>query len=128
MNLKTGVSRKQSTSNFPKNEHFLPSDMHTCDYLYWLQNLHFSKWAKMTITAHTYVFWDLLLYLKTMLLQKGTSIQKSFLTQQVRYFCWMVNSSIILKYRFWFWIYTKNFCIFLCYWFFRWSDFYRGCF
>ena len=23
-NLKTGVSRKQSTPNFPKNEHFLP--------------------------------------------------------------------------------------------------------
>ena len=23
-NLKTGVSRKQSTSNFPKNQHFLP--------------------------------------------------------------------------------------------------------
>ena len=23
-----GVSRKQSTSNFPKNEHFLPPDMH----------------------------------------------------------------------------------------------------
>ena len=28
-NLKTGVSRKQSTSNFPKNEHFLPPDTHT---------------------------------------------------------------------------------------------------
>ena len=28
-NLKTGVSRKQSTPNFPKNEHFLPSDTHT---------------------------------------------------------------------------------------------------
>ena len=27
-NLKTGVPRKQSTPNFPKNEHFLPSDMH----------------------------------------------------------------------------------------------------
>ena len=25
-NLKTGVSRKQSTTNFPKNEHFLPPD------------------------------------------------------------------------------------------------------
>ena len=24
-----GVSRKQSTSNFPKNEHFLPPDTHT---------------------------------------------------------------------------------------------------
>ena len=27
-NLKTGVSRKQSTPNFPKNEHFLPPDTH----------------------------------------------------------------------------------------------------
>ena len=29
MNLKTDVSRKQSTPNFPKNEHFLPPDAHT---------------------------------------------------------------------------------------------------
>ena len=29
MNLKTGVTRKQSTPNFPKNEHFLLSDTHT---------------------------------------------------------------------------------------------------
>ena len=28
-NLKTVVSRKQSTPNFPKNEHFLPPDTHT---------------------------------------------------------------------------------------------------
>ena len=28
-NLKTGISRKQRTSNFPKNEHFLPPDTHT---------------------------------------------------------------------------------------------------
>ena len=28
MNLKTGVTRKQSKSNFPKNEHFLPHDTH----------------------------------------------------------------------------------------------------
>ena len=28
-NLKTGVSRKQSTPNFPKNENFLPPDTHT---------------------------------------------------------------------------------------------------
>ena len=28
-NLKTGVSRKQSTPNFPKNEHFLRPDTHT---------------------------------------------------------------------------------------------------
>ena len=29
MSLKTGVSRKQSTPNFPKKEHFLPLDTHT---------------------------------------------------------------------------------------------------
>ena len=29
VNLRTGVSRKQSTPNFPKNEHFLPPDTHT---------------------------------------------------------------------------------------------------
>ena len=29
VNLKTGVSRKQSTANFPKNKHFLPPDTHT---------------------------------------------------------------------------------------------------
>ena len=28
-NLKTNVSRKQSTPNFPKKEHFLPPDTHT---------------------------------------------------------------------------------------------------
>ena len=26
---KLGVSRKQSTTNLPKNQHFLPSDTHT---------------------------------------------------------------------------------------------------
>ena len=31
-NLKTGVSRKQSTPNFPKNKHFLPPDTDTCAY------------------------------------------------------------------------------------------------
>ena len=33
-NLKTGVSRKQSTPNFPKNEHFLPLEhfLRTCAY------------------------------------------------------------------------------------------------
>ena len=30
VNLKTGVSRKQSTLKFPKNKHFLPPDTHTC--------------------------------------------------------------------------------------------------
>ena len=29
-NIKTGVSRRQSTSKFPKNKHFLPPDTHTC--------------------------------------------------------------------------------------------------
>ena len=29
MNLKTGFSRKQSTPNLPKNEHFLPPDTQT---------------------------------------------------------------------------------------------------
>ena len=28
-NLKTGVSRNQSTPKFPKNKHFLPPDTHT---------------------------------------------------------------------------------------------------
>ena len=28
-NLKTGVSGKQNTPNFPKNQHFLPPDTHT---------------------------------------------------------------------------------------------------
>ena len=28
-NLKTGVSKKQSTPKFPKNKHFLPPDTHT---------------------------------------------------------------------------------------------------
>ena len=29
-NLKTGISRKQSTPKFPKNKHFLHPDTHTC--------------------------------------------------------------------------------------------------
>ena len=29
MNLKTEVTRKQSTPNFPENAHFLPPDTHT---------------------------------------------------------------------------------------------------
>ena len=32
-NLKRGISRKQSRSNFPKNEHFLPHDTHTYMYV-----------------------------------------------------------------------------------------------
>ena len=31
-NLKTGARKKQSTPNFPKNEHFLPSDTHTQNF------------------------------------------------------------------------------------------------
>ena len=30
---KTGVTRKQSTPNFPKKEHFLPPDTHTYMYV-----------------------------------------------------------------------------------------------
>ena len=29
-NIKTGVTRKQSIPNFPKNKHFLSPDTHTC--------------------------------------------------------------------------------------------------
>ena len=35
-NLKTEVSRKQNTPNFPKNKHFLPPDTHTpkaCNFI-----------------------------------------------------------------------------------------------
>ena len=32
-NLKRGISRKQSRSDFPKNEHFLPHDTHTYMYV-----------------------------------------------------------------------------------------------
>ena len=42
-NLKTGVSRKQSTSNFPKNEHFLPvSGGKKCSFFGKLDVLSFS--------------------------------------------------------------------------------------
>ena len=33
VNLKTGVSRKQSKPNFPKKEHFLPPEIHPFDLL-----------------------------------------------------------------------------------------------
>ena len=36
-NLKTGVSRKQSTPNFPKNEHFLPPYTEKFDVLCFLE-------------------------------------------------------------------------------------------
>ena len=31
VNLKTGVSKKQSMLNFPKNEHFFPPDTHVSE-------------------------------------------------------------------------------------------------
>ena len=37
----TGVLRKQSTSNFPKNEHFLTSDMYACVCVSGLKNVHY---------------------------------------------------------------------------------------
>ena len=37
-NLKTEASRKQTTSNFPKNDHFLPPDTHT-----YVRNVRFSE-------------------------------------------------------------------------------------
>ena len=42
-NLKTVVSRKQSTPNFPKNEHFLPSDTHTYRPYQGVGNVRFSE-------------------------------------------------------------------------------------
>ena len=43
-NLKTGVSRKQGTPNFPKNEHFLPADTCTRTFAYQaLRNVRFSE-------------------------------------------------------------------------------------
>ena len=34
VNLKTGVTGKQSTPNFPKKEHFLSPDTYTCETFY----------------------------------------------------------------------------------------------
>ena len=42
-NLKTDVSRKQSTSNFPKNEHFLLIDTHTYMCVWGIRNIRFSE-------------------------------------------------------------------------------------
>ena len=40
----TGVSRKQGTPNFPKNEHFLPADTCTRTFAYQaLRNVRFSE-------------------------------------------------------------------------------------
>ena len=43
-NLKTGVSRKQSTPNFPKNEHFLPFEhfLRTCAH-HGVRNVRFME-------------------------------------------------------------------------------------
>ena len=43
MNLKTEVTRKQNTANFPKNEH-LPSDMHMNLCASGVRNVHFSEY------------------------------------------------------------------------------------
>ena len=42
MNPKASFTRKQSTSNFPKNEYFLPPDVHTCLYVSGVRNVRFS--------------------------------------------------------------------------------------
>ena len=53
VNLKTGVSRKQSTPNFPKNEHFLPPDAHT--YAVFV----FQKiWRALFSWITSFAFWD----------------------------------------------------------------------
>ena len=42
-NPKKGVSRKQSTPNFPKNEHLLPPETHTYVCVSGGKNVRFSK-------------------------------------------------------------------------------------
>ena len=49
MNLKTGVSRKQSTLNFPKNEHFLPPDVYT--YVWVSGGKNFSFFGKFGVLS-----------------------------------------------------------------------------
>ena len=58
MNLKTGVSRKRSRPNFPKNQHFLPPDTHTYVRAYqWVRNFGFSEnLACFVFLKHP--FWD----------------------------------------------------------------------
>ena len=41
--LKTEITRKQSSPNFPKNDHFLPPDMHTCMCVSGVRNIRFLK-------------------------------------------------------------------------------------
>ena len=42
LNIETEVARKPSTPNVLKNEHFLPTDMHTCVYQ-GVRSVHFSE-------------------------------------------------------------------------------------
>ena len=43
MNLKTGVSRKESMPTFPKNEHIFPPDTHTYMCVSGGKNVRFSE-------------------------------------------------------------------------------------
>ena len=45
MNLKSGVTRKQSTPNFPKNKHFLPTDTHAHACVSEGKNVFFRKFG-----------------------------------------------------------------------------------
>ena len=45
-NLKTGVSRKQSTTNVPKNKHFLPPDTQGVRNVSFMENLTFFVFLK----------------------------------------------------------------------------------
>ena len=57
MNLKTGVSKIQSTPNFPKNKHFLPPGTHTYLYVSGVINVRFSEnLACFVFLKHP--FWD----------------------------------------------------------------------
>ena len=61
-NLKTGVSRKQSTSNFAKSESFLPPDTYVC--VSGVRNVRFSEnLACFVFLKHP--FWDSLFCLIT---------------------------------------------------------------
>ena len=55
-NLKTGVSRKQSTPDFPKNEHILPPDTPMCAY----QGLRYVRFSE-NLACFVFLklpFWD----------------------------------------------------------------------
>ena len=57
VNLQTGVSRKQSTPNFSKNEPFLPPDTYTYVCLSGVRNVRFSE----NLTCFVFLkhrFWD----------------------------------------------------------------------